>query len=203
MLKIILSIGILLFSQSLFAQTFYRNEMGGVISKDEFEEQILNGPYFGVPGNGDEKVLIHRMPFGQVEAELFYHALDMQQTLKAGKSLVVIYYPGKDWCNSTISTTSSSLKKEHESIVKAVSRQGAADPVYIYKSNEGLDKYEGIVAWRADPDNIFEKTFFRFPYPCRSFVVIHPNGAFRSILGEYPNSQITQALKVLNKSAKK
>lgn len=34
MLKIILSIGILLFSQSLFAQTVYRNEMGGIISKD-------------------------------------------------------------------------------------------------------------------------------------------------------------------------
>jgi hypothetical protein len=53
--------------------------------------------------------------------------------------------------------------------------------------------------WIPDPEGIFEKNFFKYPYPCRSFVVIHPSGEYRSILGEFPDSQVMLALKILNK----
>lgn len=185
-----------------FGQTVYRNEMGGLITQEEFEEKITNGPYFGVPGSvSNEKLLIHRMPFGHVEPDLFYKVLGMEEALKEGKSLVVIFYPGKDECNSTGSQANdiSHFRKSHEYLINATAKKDAAEPIYLYKNPHGLEKYKGIMEWIPDPDATFEKNFFKYPYPCRSFVVIHPSGEYRAIFGEFPDSQITQALKILNK----
>lgn len=185
-----------------FGQTVYRNEMGGLITREEFEEKITNGPYFGVPGtDSNEKLLIHRMPFGNVEPDLFYKVLGMEEALKEGKSLVVIFYPGKDECNSTGSQANdaSYFEKRHEYLVTGTTKRDATEPIYIYKNPHGLEKYKGIMEWIPDPDATFEKNFFKYPYPCRSFVVIHPSGEYRVIFGEFPDSQIIQALKILNK----
>lgn len=185
-----------------YGQTVYRNEMGGLITQEAFEEKITNGPYFGVPGSTlNEKLLIHRMPFGKVEPDLFYQKLGKEEALKEGKSLVVIFYPGKDECNSTglQANDVSHFKKSYEYLVNGTYKREAEEPVYIYKNPHGLEKYKGIMEWIPDPDATFEKNFFKYPYPCRSFVVIHPSGEYRAIFGEFPDSQIIQALKILNK----
>jgi hypothetical protein len=202
-MKIVFSFCLLWIVQVAVAQQIiYRNEMGGLISREVFEEKITNGPYFGVPGaNPNEKALLHRMPFGKVEPQAFYEALGMEDALKARKSLIVIYYPGKDECNSTGSQANDAtrFRKNHEYLLKGASKKAAEAPVYIYKNPHGLEKYEGIMDWIPDPEGIFEKNFFKYPYPCRSFVVIHPSGEYRSILGEFPESQVMLALKILNK----
>lgn len=188
--------------KSFGQEVIYRNEMGGLISREVFEEKITNGPYFGVPSAvPNEKALLHRMPFGKVEPLPFYQALGMEEALKARKSLVIIYYPGKDECNSTGSQANdvARFRKNHEYLFKGASKKAAESPVYIYKNPNGLEKYEGIINWIPDPEGIFEKKFFRYPFPCRSFVVIHPSGEYRSILGEFPDSQVMLALKILNK----
>lgn len=185
-----------------FGQTVYRNEMGGLITQEAFEEKITNGPYFGVPGSAsNEKLLIHRMPFGKVEPDLFYRTLGKEEALKEGKSLVVIFYPGKDECNSTglQANDVSHFKKSYEYLVSGTAKRNGTEPVYIYKNPHGLEKYKGIMEWIPDPDATFEKNFFKYPYPCRSFVVIHPSGEYRAIFGEFPDSQIIQALKILTK----
>lgn len=178
--------------------------MGGIITRESYEEQILNGPYFGVPGlEENEQVLIHRMPFGQVDhPEKFYKALGMEEVLKEGKPIVVIFYPGKDECNSTGLTEGNTkfYQKDHEWLEKNISKKGGYGPQYIYKNPSGLEKYAGIMTWTQDPEGLFEQTFFKFQYPCRSFVVMDPSGNYRAILGEFPNSQIVDALKKLEKS---
>ncbi len=183
-------------------QTVYRNEMGGPITQEVFEEKITNGPYFGVPGTlPNEKLLIHRMPFGKVDPDLFYRMLGKEEALKEGKSLVVIFYPGKDECNSTglQANDVSHFKKSYQYLLTGTAKRNEIEPVYIYKNPHGLEKYKGIMEWIPDPEATFEKNFFKYPYPCRSFVVIHPSGEYRAIFGEFPDSQIIQALKILNK----
>jgi hypothetical protein len=178
--------------------------MGGLITKESYEKQILEGPYFGVPGiEVNEQVLVHRMPFGQVDnAEALYSALGLEELRKAGKPIVVIFYPGKDECNSTGSNEGNTklYQKDHDWLQKNIASKGGYGPIYLYKNPAGLEKYTGIMTWKDDPKGIFEQTFFKFPYPCRSFVVIDPNGNYRAILGEFPNSQIPAALKKLPKS---
>ncbi|WP_140160632.1 hypothetical protein [Algoriphagus antarcticus] len=190
--------------QVSFAQKVYRNEMGGIITRAQYEKQILEGPYFGVPGkDSDEQVLVYRMPFGQVDnPTLFYTALELEEVQKLGKPIVVIFYSGKDECNSTGLTATNKIfhKKDHGWLQKNIDSKGGYGPIYLYKNPAGLEKYAGIMTWHPDPEGLFEQTFFKFPYPCRSFVVIDPSGNYRAILGEFPNTQIIAALKTLSKS---
>lgn len=194
----ILVLGLFLWSfNSLFAQTYF-NEAGKRITQADYEDKILNGPYFGIPSgpDGDMK-LVHRMPVGLTDSKMIYEKLGLQQEFQAGKPIIVIYYPGKDECNSTGSNDPAYLKNKHKSLLKYAEKHDAVPPLYFYKNPHGLEKYRGIHEWAADPDGLFEKLFFQYPYPCGSFVVVSPNGNYRGILGEYPISQVDVALKKL------
>jgi hypothetical protein len=61
MYKVVLVCFFILKFGGAFSQTYF-NEFGRRIIKTEYEDKILNGPYFGVPGEveGDMK-LVHRM----------------------------------------------------------------------------------------------------------------------------------------------
>lgn len=194
----ILVVGLFLLSfHSLFAQTFF-NESGKRITQADYEDKILNGPYFGIPsGESGDMKLVHRMPVGLTDSKMIYEKLGLQQEFQAGKPIIVIYYPGKDECNSTGSNDPAYLKNKHKSLLKYAEKHDAVPPLYFYKNPHGLEKYRGIHEWAADPDGLFEKLFFKYPYPCGSFVVISPNGNYRGILGEYPISQVDVALKKL------
>lgn len=181
-----------------FSQTYF-NELGKRITQQDYEEKILNGPYFGIPSGkeGDMK-LVHRMPVGITDAKLIYEKLGLQQEYAAGKPLIVIYYPGKDECNSTgLVNSPDFLEKNVKTVARYAEKHHALSPLYMYKNPHGLEKYRGIQEWSADPDQLFEKQFFPFHYPCGSFVVISPKGNYRAILGDYPISQIDVALKKL------
>ena len=196
----ILVLGLLLlgFQGKLLAQSYF-DERGKRILYPEYEEKILNGPYFGVPGkqSGDMR-LVHRMPAGLTDARLFYEKLGKMDAFQAGQPLVVIFYPGKDECNSARSTSDpKTLKSDNLAVLKYVKKHGATAPVYLYQQPHGLEKYEGLQEWIPDPEGVFSQNFFSIPYPCRSFVVISPRGNYRAILGEFPISQIDVALKKL------
>jgi len=62
--------------------------------------------------------------------------------------------------------------------------EGAAPPGYLSRSSKGLKKYEKSFEWMSDPELIFANQFFKFAYPCGSFVVIHPSRYYRAYLGE-------------------
>lgn len=197
----LLFIPLFVISFSTHAQSGYQDEMGREVSRGYFEKQILEGPYFGIPDGDNGKILVHRMPFGKVDPTPFFEKTGNSEALEQGISLIVIYYPGKDECNSTgEGNNSSSIAKEHKTLSRWAEKGNAAPPVYIYGNPHGLEKYGDKVAWIPDPDHVFQDQFFRYPYPCGSFVVIHPSGEFRGILGEYPLSQIQVALKKLNRA---
>ena len=192
------SLFLLGFQEKLLGQSYF-DERGKRILYPEYEEKILSGPYFGVPGKqSGEMRLVHRMPVGLTDARLFYEKLGKMDAFMSGQPLVVIFYPGKDECNSARSTSDpKTLKSDHLAVLKYVKKHGAAAPVYLYHQPHGLEKYEGIQEWIPDPEGVFSQHFFSFPYPCRSFVVISPKGNYRVILGEFPISQIDVALKKL------
>ncbi len=192
-------IGIIFFLSIQLQAQGYFNELGKRITYADYEQKILSGPYFGVPGEkpGDQK-LVHRMPTGLTNARMFYEKLGMLSDFQAGRPLVVIFYPGKDECNSAASTSDPKLLRiNHEAVLKYAKKFGTAPPVYLYQQAHGLEKYVGIHTWIPDPEGVFATHFFQFPYPCKSFVVISPKGNYRAILGEFPISQIAVALKKL------
>ena len=195
---VLLVLGLICCMGEAFSQTYF-NEFGRRIVKTEYEDKILNGPYFGVPGDqeGDMK-LVHRMPVGLTDAKLFYQKLGREADFAAGKPLIVVFYPGKDECNSTgLANDPKNLANDHKAILRYAEKHKASEPVYVYQHPHGLEKYKGIMTWIPDPEEVFKGNFFKYPYPCRSFVVISPKGNYRAILGEFPTSQIDVALKKL------
>lgn len=198
LVKSVLFFLVLGWSSSLFSQTYF-NESGKLILYSEYEDKILNKAYFGIPADdqGNFK-LVYRMPEGVTDARMIYEKLGLQQEFSAGKPLIVIYYPGKDEWNSTgLGNTPGGLRKSVKTVARYAENHNAIPPLYIYKNPHGLEKYQGIQEWKPDPDQLFEKLFFPYPYPCGSFVVISPKGNFKGILGEYPLSQIDVALRKL------
>ena len=70
------SLFLLGFQEKLLAQSYF-DERGKRILYPEYEEKILNGPYFGVPGKqAGEMRLLHRMPVGITDARQFYEKLE-------------------------------------------------------------------------------------------------------------------------------
>lgn len=195
-------IGIILVALSYsFAQTGYKDELGREISREYFEKQILEQAYFGIPDGEGGKMLVHRMPVGLLDdPEIFFQKTGNEQAFREGKMLLVIFYPGKDECNSSgQGNNADSFQKEHKTLLKWAEKHLATEPVYLYANPSGLEKYQGKISYKPDPDSLFQKQFFKYPYPCGSFVVIHPNGTFRGILGGYPLSQVEVAMKKLRK----
>lgn len=83
------------FQEKLLAQSYF-DERGKRILYPEYEEKILSGPYFGVPGKQPgEMRLVYRMPVGLTDARLFYEKLGKMDAYKAGQPLVVIFIQAK------------------------------------------------------------------------------------------------------------
>lgn len=190
------------FAINLDAQIVYKDELGREIGKEYFEKQILEGPYFGIPGlSPTEKILVHRMPAGKLaDSRIFFEKTENLKAFEEGKSLVIIYYPGPDECNSNGQRTPGTYYiKNHKALLRWTEKYNAAAPQYIYAASAGLDLSHPELDWKEDPGSIFLQNFFRFPYPCQSFVVIHPDGRYRGILGEFPLDQIQVALKKIQR----
>lgn len=72
-------------------------------------------------------------------------------------------------------------------------------PIYIYKDNEGLKKYKGIVEWKKDPNGTVEHHFFKHHYPCLSFTVISNTGNYISFFSEFAKEHVWQLTREMYK----
>ncbi len=115
--------------------------------------------------------------------------------IDASKTLVIIYYPGKDACNSSSSATISSRNALYKRLEKKLFKITQTKPVYNYKDAEGLERYGDIMTWNKDPDETIENIFFKYHYPCSSFVVISKDGDFISSFGEFLQEAVLNTAK--------
>ena len=115
------------------------------------------------------------------------------------KPVVIIYHPGKDACNSSGSATKETLKNWHKTLEDGVQQLKANAPIYLYKEKEALEKYDGILNWHKDPDGLTEKLFFKYHYPCSSFVVISSDGEYISYFGEFSKEYVWNAINLISK----
>ena len=74
---------------------------------------------------------------------------------------------------------------------------GSFTPIYLCRYLEDVKEYNGKVLWHEDPSDIVKRMFFQYHYPCESFVVIAPSGAYISFLGEYPIEYVIDAIDAL------
>ena len=85
---------------------------------------------------------------------------ELNQELDSNKPIVIIYYPGKDPCNSSGTVDKESIQSWYEQLEDGLNKIAQVKPIYIYKENDGLKKYGGILDWKKDPDGIVERLFW-------------------------------------------
>lgn len=180
----------------------YYDEDQNQISKVLFKKKMKTKKYFAISGEDyNLKVLIKRKNSGMIEdysAMLDTLNTGLEIRLDRSKLLTIIYYPGKDGCNSSGTATKGSYRTHYNRMEKGIAKIHKNQILFIYKDSTGLgDRVVGGKTWYPDTEKIFERRFFRHPYPCGSFVMIHPSGNFISYFGEYSSQGVITAAEEL------
>ncbi len=181
-------------SSSKLAENNYRyfDVNNEEISQSEFEEFRATNRFLDISGDSTHhKKLTERERWGTINdrksLEVYLEKATGRE-LDSEKPIVIVYYPGKDPCNSSGSSNKERIQNWFGQLEEGLKQVADIEPIYLYKSKEGLEKYDGILTWVDDPEGAIERLFFPYHYPCMSFVVISKQGDFASYFGEFGQS---------------
>lgn len=183
--------------------TKYFDENNIEISKSKFNRIRSTNKLLDIPGDSaNHKKLTLREKSGEITNRVLLESLlekETNQEIDSTKPIVIIYYPGKDPCNSSGSATKESRKVWFAQLEDGINQIAQTKPIYIYKNNDGLEKQDGGLTWHKDPEGIVERLFFEYHYPCSSFVVISKDGNYISYFGEFAKDYVWEATQRMNK----
>ncbi|MBL86594.1 MAG: hypothetical protein CMO82_08050 [Winogradskyella sp.] len=184
-------------------KTRYFDENNVEISKSKFNRIRSTNKLLDIPGDSiNHKKLTLREKRGKINDRKSLELMLEKATnleLDSDKPIVIIYYPGKDRCNSSGTTDKEWIKSWYGQLEDGLNQVAEIKPLYIFKDNEGLEKYDGILNWHKDPEKTIERLFFEHHYPCSSFVAISKNGDYISYFGEFGKEYVWEATQIMNK----
>ena len=178
---LIIIIGILISSCSATKtgkdRTRYFDENNVEISKSKFNQIRSTSKLLDITGDSvNHKKLTLREKRGKINDRKSLELLLEKTTnleLDSAKPIVIIFYPGKDKNNSGAfkNYKSNSYNKEwirqwYGQLEDGINQVAQTKPIYFYKDNDGLEKYDGILTWYKDPEKTIERLFFEHHYPC-------------------------------------
>jgi hypothetical protein len=210
-MKQIILISTLILSFNFFGQVekskpVYIDQYDHEVSKEYFEKMKTNPGLMAVHNDSLNVFKLitqyQRKSTGKIDdSQYLIDELVLKLNIAADstKPILLIYYPGKDRCNSTGSATHATRKQWYYELEKGTKKIAGIKPIYVYKNSEGLEKYDGIMEWQKDPNSIIENYFFKYHYPCSSYVIITPERNFIAIYGEFGKESVFKNLKEISK----
>ncbi|MDT0295103.1 hypothetical protein ACFQ3R_04650 [Mesonia ostreae] len=178
-------------------ETKYFDENNIKISQSEFNETRYKHEFLAIDGDSaHHRKLVIRENRGKIDNRAHLESLlekETQQKIDANQPLVIIYYPGKDRCNSSSSATKESRKSWYGEFENGLRQIAPTKPIYIYKDPKGLEIYHNVLTWHKDPNGTVESLFFPEHYACSSFVVISKNGEYISHFEEFGKESVWKA----------
>ncbi len=184
-------------------KTKYFDENNVETSKSKFNQNLSTNKLLEIQGDSvNHKKLVLREKRGQINNREALESMlkkAINQELDSNKPIVIIYYPGKDPCNSSGTTDKERIQNWYAQLEDGLFQVAQVKPIYIYKENDGLNKYDGILEWKKDPEGIVERLFFEHHYPCSSFVTISKNGDYICYFGEFGKEYVWEATQIMNK----
>lgn len=106
---------------------------------------------------------------------------------KQNNYIFIAFYPGKDLCNSTGNATRNNIGESNNRFQESLLNRKHITYQFIYKSSEGLDRWNKGIEWKFDKNQVIENTFFEYHYPCSSYVILHKSGKYHAYYGESSN----------------
>ena len=190
--KIVFSI-LILFCLTATAQQKYMDYNNQLISERDLEQRYKGINYFAIETSipNVTKLILRTQEDTLQQVESLYAHLEeiTGQTLERDKMLAIIYYPGLDSCNDSGSINFGTRKLWYTKMERELKHIADINTIYIYKNDEGLKKWRKA-NWTEDKNQIIERLFFTYHYPCGSFTVVHPSGHYKSGLGEYSQNWV-------------
>lgn len=202
-MKIVITVTLLLFllAFKVKAQTEAKVKYFDVndreITEKEFKKARQTNTVLDIVIDSNRK-LVERQEIGSVDRHKIQMALEKATNKKidSNKLIVIIYHPGPDPCNSS---GSGDMEEAYNQINTEVNKVAKASIFYIYKNFNGKKEVSKATRWNDDPENLVERTFFKYPYPCGSFAVIDKSGKYISYFGEYPTYYVANAIELLQR----
>ncbi|WP_185209497.1 hypothetical protein [Chryseobacterium sp. C3] len=179
---------LLLSSNYLLSQKTFFNDKNEMITQKEFDMWQEKQGNFKAYNDSLQfaKIVKTRLKKGKIETDKIIS--DLQKSLKISinknNPTVIIYYPGKDPCNSSGIATQEERSLAYKMTEKLVNEITTSKVLYLYKNNEGLENMTKV-KWQKDPQGLIENIFFNYHYPCSSYVILY-KGSYRSYFGEFP-----------------
>ena len=180
----------------------YFDENYNPISKTEFKNRKRKNRLLSIQGDSiNHKILSLRENQGTLHNRKHLDSLltfSTKKKIDSTKPLVIIYYPGKDPCNSSGSATRRTKKIWYNKMEKGIDKIKESNVIYVYKTEVGLyGKNDGFKDWIKDPEQTIERLFFKKHYPCSSFVVISEKNEFISYFGEFAKEYVWKAVEII------
>ena len=182
-------------------QIIYSNDDLNIISEEEYKANSLKKYFYEYKTENDSIILFtkaSKIKEGNISIVEYAKIKDYlisitNSKISSSKTIIINYHPGKDKCNSEKgNTTLWSLYSKYK---RKISKNKNIAQFFIYKNFEGIEKYPTKIKWYKDVNQLVEKTFFKFHYPCGSYIIIKPNGSYYSVRGEYKITDILEKIK--------
>lgn len=184
-------------------KTRFFDEDNVEVSESKFYRIRSKRKLISIEGDSsNHKKLILREKRGEITNRPLLESLlekELNREIDSNKPIVIIFYPGKDACNSSGLSTIISKKVWYKELEDGINQVAQIKPIYIYKDKEGLEEYDGVLTWHKDPEGLIEKLFFEYHYPCGSFVVVSKDGNYISYFGETGKEYVWEATQLMNK----
>lgn len=188
-------------SLSVFGQKIFKDENDKIISEEIYNNRKLIQGEFKACNDSLQicKIIINRSEEGSVESEKILTDLQNLLNIKLEKKqpTIITFHPGKDYCNSSGTSTATSQYLWHKEKEELLDKIKKSNFLYVYKNNTNIKTIKKL-KWFKDPKNIIENTFFRYHYPCSSYVIIY-NNKYRSYFGEFSQTQVYNDLQEIIK----
>ena len=171
------------------------------ISKEDFQNKRWSKRLLNIEGDSvHHRLLSVREENGRLQSRKYLDSLlntVSKNKIDPSKPLVIIYYPGKDACNSGGTATRASYKRSFNKMEMGINKVKESNIIYVYNEIEGLKSKDGYKDWIKDPNQILKNFFFKRHYPCRSFVFISEQNYFISYFGEFAKEDVIKAVELL------
>jgi len=183
----------------------YYNENLELITQKEYSKKLNDVKYLDLYFGKDSVVtcmLVQRKKFGKLNDIEFSNLKNafLSDSELSNELIVIVYYPGIDECNQSGNWAWVFYDDTFNKKMKKIS---PFHNLLIYKDNSGLIyNLDNKVAWQKDTNQMVEKLFFKYHYPCYSFVVIDKSGRFIAYFGEFDTSTLVEISKEVSKFGK-
>ncbi len=202
-MKKLLLLFVLVVQNTVNAQSYYDAD-NNKIDKATFNKLLAGKEYYHVENDSLKAFkLMYRNNRGEKgslgDSENLFKELNEKLNLKLdfSKPLIIYYYPGKDPCNSSGTSTQKSQIQWNKELEKKVKKVADVNVLRIYKDKEGI-KTINDYDWKKDPNALIENLFFNYHYGCGSFIIINKD-KYSAFFGEYGQDQVAESLKEILK----